>query len=1001
MMSLNRIGQTALLIGFVLLPSVASAQRAGTGSIAGAVEDATGGVLPGVTVEATSPALIEQVRSAVTDSQGRYAIIELRPGTYDVTFTLPAFGRVRREGIQLTGGFTAAVNATLEVGAVEETVTVTGVTPIVDVHNVREQTVLSRDVIEAVPTNNAVMGFASLVPGAVLSGITRSADVGGAASDVGVTIAVHGARGQDMKPHVDGMQVGTSMGNGGGTSRFYTFNPAAAEEIVVETAGVSAEAETGGVQLNMVPREGGNTFSGVFDADYTNRDFQSDNFSDALAARGVSAASVTEKIYAARVGLGGPIVQDKLWFYGSAGKWYSSQEVPGNWYNARPGTLFYEPDLSRPGILYYPNNEKGVRLTWNAAENHKISFHVSDESGICTCGLNMQTGTHRPEAALLNFFDPTIMTQGSWTYPVTSRLLIQAGGTWMHQAMEGRPSTESAAVDRAVRELSDGFRYGSRFGNLGLTDYASPGKNQDSSNFNTRFSVSYVTGSHNFKVGGTTINWARQTVNNEPNFPEFYNFRNAVPVSLIQIASPHASDARVKLNFGLYAQDQWTMDRLTLNLGVRFSHLNTYTPEQTRPAGKYAPEHHFDEVTDVVNWKDIEPRLGANFDLVGNGRTSLKVTFGRYVQAESLGITARSAGVGRLVTQATRTWNDANGDYVPDCDLHDFSANGECGTLSDPNLGQFSTRPFRQWSPDVTQGWGTRPHNFQASVSVEQELNSIVSLTAGWFRTSYGNFTVNDNLVLAPGDYDEYCITVPSDSRIPGGGGNELCGNYDLNPEAFGQAADILTRPASDFGDQSSVYNGFDVTVDARFGAGGLLRGGLSTGRTTTNDCFAVDSPDQLQFCEQTRPFAGTTQIKLHGFYPLPWDMQVSGVFQTSPGPAVAASHVVTNAQVADSLGRNLGRCRGAAVCSATATVGMLFEPFQEFEERHYQFDFRLTKSIQAGPARLQGVLDIYNVFNSASIITMTSRYNASNSWLRPTAVLPGRLLKFGFRMNF
>src|SRR5712692_1258895 len=279
------VGGLAVLI--TALPVTARAQAAS--GIAGVVRDTTGAVIPGVTVEAASPALIEKVRTVVTDAQGLYKIVDLLPGVYTVTFTLPGFSTVKREGIELTSSFTATVNADLRVGAIEETVTVSGRSPLVDAQNIVQQKVISRELLESVP--NSRSNFAALTPGA-----SRSTDVGGSnGTDSGSTFSIHGGRGADTRRLIDGMRWNSMEAANAGTGFYY--DPTGAAEIAIQLGGNSAEYELGGVQVNLVPKSGGNTFNGYFYAGYTNNRLNNTAIPDDLKARGLPTIGAVDNIY--------------------------------------------------------------------------------------------------------------------------------------------------------------------------------------------------------------------------------------------------------------------------------------------------------------------------------------------------------------------------------------------------------------------------------------------------------------------------------------------------------------------------------------------------------------------------------------------------------------------------------------------------------------------------------------------------------------------------------
>src|SRR5262245_5682269 len=285
-MSSSRRWVLALVI--FALPRVAWAQATTTGSIAGVVKDTTGALLPGVTVEAASPALIEKVRSAVTDEQGNYKIVNLRPGAYTVTFTLSGFSTLRREGLELSAGTTLPVNADLKVGALEETVTVTGASPVVDVQNVRTQNVLTQALVNELPTAKTFVALAALTLGASGggggTGTSGNRDVGGNNGEGTSALSIHGSR-PDGGYNLEGVRA-NSLSINGSTRRYFT-NADAVQEIVAETSGQSAETETGGVSQNIIFREGGNTFHGLGEGEYTGKGLQNSNITQELRDRGV------------------------------------------------------------------------------------------------------------------------------------------------------------------------------------------------------------------------------------------------------------------------------------------------------------------------------------------------------------------------------------------------------------------------------------------------------------------------------------------------------------------------------------------------------------------------------------------------------------------------------------------------------------------------------------------------------------------------------------------
>ena len=1023
-MDRSKISALVVVCSLLLSASTGWAQVS-NGTIAGVVKDASGAVLPGVTVEAASPALIEKVRSSVSDGQGLYRIVDLRPGTYTITFTLPGFSTLKRDGLELTAGFTATVNADLRVGEVAETITVSGETPVVDLQNVRQQTTLSRATLEALPTSGRISQLVNFIPGAVVGNAVWQS-VGGL-DERANAFSAHGGRFGDNAPIIDGLVQRLQGG------AIFVFNQATFQEVSVETGGSSADRISGGVQMNIVPRDGGNTFSGSFSTSHTSPSLQADNLNDDLRARGLSFSSSLKKHYDTGGAFGGPIVRDRLWFFAGTRFGANQQYQQGNYFNKlqnqKVGTdpvyrvTFYEPDLSRPAFTDDYYRDFSLRLTWQASKRNKIVASYEAQPN-CSCfwpilelgPQNNVQGT--PEAVGAHNYKVNYLPLVTWTSTVSSKLLLEAGASANVFDNETMRTDASVGTDTiAITELSTNFRYGSRA--LSLT-HAGGYRIQHNRQYRQRASLSYVTGQHALKTGVDMSEysegapgWANDP--NQINGARSYTFRDRIPQQVTIWAVPFEALFRSR-DIAAYAQDQWTIRKLTLNLGVRFNNFNGHAPETSMPAGPWVPERDFPRTKNAPNWTNVNPRIGGAYDLFGNGKTALKASLGRYTPYS---IAAVDIPANNQATSTTRTWGDANGNYVPDCDLRSPVANGECGGWSDLTFGQIRAGSTRRVA-DALGGYNLQDFNWQAAVQLQHELRPNVALNAGYFRTWYGNFLVTDNQATAVGDYDPYCVTVPTDQRLPGGGGEKICGLYDIKPTVFGRVDNIVTQHTH-YGKQREVYNGVDVGIEARMARGARLEAGVGVGRTVTDTCdfnslpqvlpnnigeaavsTTVLTPRTAEFCHITRPWTAATGLKLVAIYPLPWDFQFSALYFDKPGIPIVASRAYTNAEIRSSLGRDLGQCRGAATCNANVVVNMVPEGTQ-FEKRLRQMDIRFSRSFQVGKVRLRGNGDLYNLFNASNVLNMTTRYAGptGGQWLRPLQILGGRMFKVGAQVDF
>jgi hypothetical protein len=976
------IGLLVLLFA-TSVPAIVFAQSA----ITGQVKDATGLVLPGVTIEASSPALIERTRSATTDGQGVYRIVDLRPGVYKLTFSLEGFNTAVRDAIELPASFTATVNAELKIGSVEETVVVSGQSPQVDVTNVAQQTVMNKTQMDFIPAARISTALSALLPGVQTLGF---------ADPVGrqqLQFAVHDSRTGEQLTTIDGFSNRMANGVGGPFSTFYN-NQATVQETTVTTSGAGAEQAFAGIWTNIIPKEGGNTLSGQLFVAWANSSFGSSNLNDTLRSRGINNVAGLKSLHDFNPAIGGAIIRDRLWFYSSYRHSAVAQNRAGIYYNSTPTGWAYTPDLTKPAWIESQDNDYNTRLTWQLSPRNKLYLYYDRQPHVIT-HRNFDSLT-APEATNYTPYQPNYFTQAVWKSPATSRLLLEAGigGTsndYDTRLQTGQDPAVSVAPDTiSVLESSTGLRYRRSAADTSDQSPAHHINNQAT----IRASATYVTGSHSFKTGIQLLRGSTVQVFNAYSGDLQYTFLNGVPRSITEAAVPVIIGGRINGELGIFAQDQWKLHRMTFNLGIRYDGQNNQIDAVDLPAGRWVPARSFPTVKNAPNWKDIDPRFGVAWDLFGNGRDAVKVMLNRYVagQGATGGVTTPMAPASRAVLTVTRTWTDSNKDFVPDCDLTNPLANGECAQISDLNFGQTINPKANQYDPALLSGWGVRGYNWETSATYQHEFTQRISAMVGYFRRSYGNFTVTNNLEVTPSDYDPFCVTAPVDARLPGGGGNQMCGYYDVKPALFGRVNNFVTLATDSLGKQTEVFNGVDVNVSVRAKGGSQVSGGMSLGRTATNNCQVVDSPQQALFCAVKPPFQ--PNIKFSGTYAVPWwGIRLSGSLQNVPGANITATYTATNSQILPSLGRNL-----AAGANGTANLPLI-QAGTLYENRQTELDIRLTKGFTYGHVRLLGNLDIFNALNLAGIDAVNTTYGPN--WLTPTRIQGPRYMKLSAQLDF
>ena len=945
------VGRATVLavLGSMLLPLGAAAQS----SIGGVVRDEGGGVLPGVAIEAASPVLIEKVRSVVSDGQGRYSIVDLRPGGYRITFTLQGFSTIVRDGIDLPSNFNATVNIEMKVGSLEESVTVTGQSPLVDVESTQKTTALPREVLDSVPTARTFQAEAAIVVGITVD----SPNVGGVRKAGTQRLLVHGLDSVENTVEVDGMKMNTMNGDGDSQPN---HNDAMAQEVTVQTSGPGADVSGGGVRLNLIPRDGGNTFSGSMFFGYANNAMQGSNVTPQLVAQGLASGDFIEYVSDFNPSVGGPIVRDRLWFFLSAKDTRQKNYVANTFFpDGSPG--LYDQDVQNlTGRLTFqmtPRNK--VAAFYDKAFKHKDYDIVSGDD---------------PSTAAKYWSAPNYYTGAvKWTSTVSSRVLLETGwaaigfginSLYRPGAMKTRGTPEWYA-NASRQDIVLGTRRGA--GTVATSNYP----------YGHLFSsgLTYATGSHTFKTG---VQWRYGTDERtaEMNADLIQRYRTRVPDSVIVYNTPSRAKFALNGDTGIYVQDTLRFRRLTITPGVRFELFNASIEENLVEPGRFVGLRSQSRVENLPDWFDIAPRFGITYDLTGDAQTALKASANKYYSQWTTGISGRYSPMS--LQSDTRNWSDC--DYTPGtstCSGRALPTNGDDiaqdNEIGPRNNARFGQAPARRADPDLE-----REYTVEYSVGVDHQLREGLAVSFSWFRRTWGNLESQVNtLVDSTTDFTAFQTVNPQTSQP--------LTLYNLNRAKQG-LVDLLDTNSADSSKSNRTFTGFEGGFSLRFGSGGSLFGGFAAARTVSVLCELAD-PNTRRNCDQSLfdiPF--TTDVKIAGTYPLPWNFNVGGAIQSYAGKPLAVNWAVPSSVFP-------GGQRTQPV-----TVN-LADPGSKYLERWNQLDVNVTRRFQTGRVRLGVGIDLFNLLNENAAILRNQNFGSSLD--QPTQILQPKMARLSLKMEF
>lgn len=831
----------ALILAALATSAPPPAFAQSSSGIAGVVRDSSGGVLPGATVEVASPALIEGTRSTVSGANGQFQVTDLRPGDYTVTFTLPGFKTVRREGIRLSASFTATVNVELSVGQLEETITVSGAAPLVDVRNTVAQSVMTRETLDAIPSGKDPFAVGQLIAGVT----TATPDVGGTQVMQQPTLQVHGSSNNDNVFMIDNVQI-QHIGFGGNQTGFY-FNDGLMDEISYQTSSLPAEAPVGGVQINMIPRDGGNQFHGGMFATGAGERMQSNNLDDDLRALLFRAQNRVDTVYDANFTFGGPVMRNRLWFFSTFRRWAANNYL-GNTFTASGAQALDDQRLT----------DATVRFTGQLSERNKLTVHYDRSVKWRGHRPNNWIGANinEPISSVVQTTGLNYIGQAKWSSPISNRLLAEASVFTLpvNYKLSFQPDAAADAV-ATFDQIQSVFKG------------VSPRQDINTARMYTYAGfMSYVTGAHNLKAGvQVRTGWSQELFQTRGDIVQIVNNGVANSVRLVNNESGHKESG---VNTGIYLQDSWTFGRVTINPGLRYERFTMTIPAQSAAAGRWVGAREFAEQKNIVNWNTISPRFGMSWDVRGDGKTAVKVGLSRYDRLAGANLVQPLNQ--KNISFQTCPWVDGNGDLAAQTGEIAFD---RCTGSLQPSLG-FVDDDLK------------RPFQWEYNLSVQRQIGGRTSVMLAYFGRKFWDLytTVND--------------AVPSTAYSPVTISNPLDGTpltvYNQDPATRGRVRNLLTT----IPDLSQRYRGVELQFTTRVARANVF-GGVTIGNNYGDqDAGDMNNPNVRVNNRGDIGFDSPYQIRAGFSYAFPAGVQFAGSLRSSSGLPQTRTYVITTSIV-------------------------------------------------------------------------------------------------------